>query len=576
MIILGINCFHPDSSATIMIDGKIMAASDEERFVRLKHYKGFPVSSIEFCLKKNNLNINDIDILAINYSPLYNLFERLLFLSRNILSTPLLKNKIIKVQNHSSVFKILYNHFGLTKKIKIITVPHHLAHAASSVLCSGLSNGLSISFDGSGDFSTMEVYKFDKKNFKLVLKSTYPHSLGIFYQSICQYLGFDAHGEEYKVMGLAAMGKPRYAEKLRKIINFQKSGFKLNLKYFNLLSVLEENNVTIKYPHFFSRHLVNLLGPQRKRHKKILIKHKDMAASLQFVFEEVTLELVKFIEKKYKYKNLFLSGGCALNSLCNMRILKKTNFKNVFIQPNAGDGGGSLGAALYASNKLDNKFINKKLNSVYLGLDENIKIIKKVLNRFFLNNNKFIYKEFSSTNDLCRTIATKLGNKKIVAWHQGRAEFGPRALGNRSILANPSSLKIKNEINKKIKMREDFRPFGGSVLDTHANRYFNLSDNFDYLYMNSTCYVKNAFKKKIPAVINFDNTSRIQIVKKKHNHKFYKLLEHFYAITDLPVLLNTSLNIDEPICNTSEDTVLTFLNSKIDVLVIENFMVTRK
>ena len=577
MKILGLNCYHSDSSASLVINGRIVAATEEERFVRVKHYRGFPLLSIKYCLNRAKISINDVDLIALNYNPYYNFKEKVNFFCKNIINSNFLLLKLNKVKILLDIKKDLYNFYGLTKKIKVIYVPHHLSHIASSVLCSGFSSGLAISWDGSGDFSTTEIYNVNDNKFNLVNKINFPHSLGIFYQAITQYLGFKEYGDEYKVMGLVAHGKPRYRRQMEDIIKFHNGKFLLNLKYFQHHKSAGEFDIsTYKSNNLYSKHLVKILGEERKEKDSVLTKHRDIAASLQFVFEDISLKLIKYYKKKNNSKTLFLSGGCAFNALCNMKILQNLEFKNFFIQPNAGDAGGGLGAALYLSSIHDKQFTNRRLKNNYFGINENKNEIKKNLDNFFLNNKKFIYKKFISLDLLCRFVALKISKNKIVAWHQGRAEFGPRALGNRSILANPSFLKIKRDINKKIKFREPFRPFSPSVIDKYASNYFDLTNSFQYLYMNATCNVKKNIRKKIMAVVNKDYTARVQVVTKSFNKIYYQLLNHFYKITKIPILLNTSLNIQEPICNTSYDSIKTFLNSKIDILVIENFIIIRR
>jgi carbamoyltransferase len=579
MKILGINSYHADSSACIIINGKIIAATEEERFVRIKHYKGFPILSINFCLNYAGLKIDDIDFIAINYNSYYNLNKKIYFGVAYLLNFNFWYSKFINLFTKYSIKYNLYKYLGCTKDIKVIYVPHHLSHVASSVLCSGLSNGLAVSFDGSGDFSTFEVYSVEKNNIKIISKTNFPHSLGIFYQSFTQFLGFDEYGDEYKFMGLSAYGKKKYVNKVRNLISFKNGSFHLNLKYFLHHKNIDESQISSALPKnnaLYSDKFIDLFGKPRNKNEIISNRHKDIACSVQFVFEEILLGLINYYKKITKAKNFFLSGGCAFNSLANMKVLNNVDFQKVFIQPNAGDGGGALGAALYVSYLKDKNFVNKKISNIYLGVKESNKEIKKILDKYFLKNSKFIYIKYSNINKLCKAAAIKIKKNNIIAWHQGRAEFGPRALGNRSILANPSNIKIKNSINSKIKLRELFRPFAPSVIDKYKDKYFILKNSFDYFYMNAVSAVKKNMEKVIPAVINIDNTARIQVVKKKQNSSYYKLLNYFYKLTKIPVLLNTSLNINEPICNISEDTVRTFLRSRIDVLVIENYMIIRK
>jgi len=577
MIILGLNLYHADSSACLLINGKIIAASEEERFTRIKHMAGFPSNSINFCLNKAKISINQVDLIAVNFNGKYNFIPKIAFTIKNIFNFNFIKNKIKKYFTMKDLLNFFYVNFGLTKKIKILNVSHHLAHAASAVLVSGLKNGLSISLDGSGDFSTGEVYVINENKFKLVEKNIFPHSIGLFYQSLTQYLGFNEYGDEYKVMGLAAYGKPIYISKLKDIISCKKGKIVINLKYFNNQILVNQSSFTkSEIGNLYSNNLIKFLGKPRKKGSKILKKHKDLAASIQKVFEEMVLKKIFYYQNFYKQKNLFLSGGCFFNSLANMTLIEKLNFKKVFIQPNAGDAGGALGAALIACEKYDVNFSNKKMRHLYLGFDNNKEDVKKIIKFYYLNNpNKFKIREIKNLKNIYKIIAKEISNSKIVAWHQGRAEFGPRALGNRSILADPRKLNIKKILNLKIKNRDNFRPFAPSVLDKYAKDYFLLSSKYEYNYMNCTSKVKQNKVSQIPAVINIDNTARIQIVSKKNNINYYNLINHFYKLTGVPMLLNTSLNIEEPISNTCEDSIQIFLKSKIDFLVIENFIISR-
>jgi len=408
MVVLGVSSFHSNSSATIIVDGKIIASSEEERFVRIKNFSGFPVASINFCLNYCNLTINDIDILAINQKRYYNFVPKLIYVVKFFFSISY-QSILHRAKKKMSLKESLYFFFGLTKKIRIVYVPHHSSHLYSSLLCSGLSEGIGVTIDGSGDFSTTEISKISQNEIKLLYRANFPHSLGILYQSLSQYLGFVEYGNEYKVMGLAAHGKPKYKNSLKKIVNCKNGKIRLNMEYFlHKANLIEQDEISIHYKKLYSAKLIDLLGKNRKPNQPILDRHKDIANSLQVVFEEIILNLIKHYNKKVKAKNIFLSGGCIFNSLLNMKIIESNQFKNISITPNSGDGGGSLGAALYASKISDKKFKNKKFVNAYLGYKDSAKQIKKTLNKYFLNNKKFIYKKFSNSNELCKKVSLLL------------------------------------------------------------------------------------------------------------------------------------------------------------------------
>ena len=576
MKILGLNIFHADTSACLIIDGKIVAASEEERFTRVKHYSGFPVNSIHNALQQCNLNINDIDIISINSNPYYNFFNKIKYLFTTFANVVNLPKRVLRVRNKVELEKNLYNYFGTTKKFKKVYVPHHQAHIYSSFLCSGEDSGLGMSFDASGDFSTTEVYRIKNNNLEILKKQIFPHSLGIFYQAITQFLGFDDYGDEYKVMGLAGFGENKFKDQFDKIIlNNTNSLFKLNLKYFRHHEIGFDFNFQNNIPYFenlYSKNIIELLGEPRKKDEKIERRHYDIAHSLQKKFEEVSTKIISYF-KEDGDKNLFLSGGCAFNAVNNKNLSEQFNFQKIIIQPNSGDAGGALGSALYASKNHDKEFVNKKLSSVYTGPIEDYEEIKKNIKKYL--NKNFLIEYFEDEDNQLDQIANYLHKGKIIAWHQGKMEFGPRALGNRSILANPLISSIKDDINKKIKSREIFRPFAPSVLKDFVEKYFILSDSLNYEYMNVTCDTKKEYINKISSVLNADGSARIQIVDQKLNRKYYKLIEKFQKLSDYGLLLNTSLNIQEPICCYSKDTIKSFANSDIDVLCIENYVIQR-
>ena len=576
MKILGLNIFHADTASCLIIDGEIIAASEEERFTRVKHYSGFPVNSIFYALREGKIDINEIDIIAINSNPYYNLGNKVKFLAsayKNLLNLP---KRVLRVRNKIELERNLYNYFGTTKKFKKVYVPHHNAHIYSSILCSGFNNGLGLSFDASGDFSTTEIYNVQNNKFNILNKQIFPHSLGIFYQAITQFLGFKDYGDEYKVMGLAGFGKNKYKAEFDQLIKFNKNRlFELNLSFFRHHEIGFDFNFENNIPYFenlYSKKLENLLGNSRDKDEQITERHFHIAHSLQKKFEEVTYKIINYY-KSPSHKNLFLSGGCAFNAVNNKFISDKNIFQNIIIQPNSGDAGGALGAGLYASKKFDEKFKNEKLKSIYVGPSENDKDVQKNINIFI--DDSFKVKHYIDEKEIISKIANFLEKGKIIAWHQDKMEYGPRALGNRSILANPTIPSIKNEINKKIKTREAFRPFAPSVLEEFVEKYFIVNSSSNYNFMNITCQTKADYINIFQSVLNSDGTARIQTVNEQTNRRYYNLIKEFYKLTNYALVLNTSLNIQEPICCNSEDTLKLFVKSDIDVLCIQNFIIER-
>jgi carbamoyltransferase len=580
MNILGLNFLHSDSSACIIKNDKLLAAVEEERFNRTKHFSGFPINSINFCLDYANLKIHEIDIISLNFDSRYNFKEKFLFSLKNLFNFNLYKK--LFTNNKTKTLKYFFDvHFNPKLNFKIDFVSHHLAHISSSYLCSGFDSALGFSIDGSGDFSTCEIFLCNKNKIELIEKTTYPHSLGIFYQAFTQFLGFNNYGDEYKIMGLAAYGKPIYKEKILKLFNLSSSHFiNLNLKYFLHHKDFGQNynEGSINFSDLFSYDFLELFGHKRNSKDKITQFHKDLAASVQEVFEEIIIKKINQIQGIYKAKNLCLAGGCIFNSSLNGKILNLNKFKNVYIPPNPGDGGGALGAAFYTLKSLKgDSFKNIKLNSPFLGTNySNTYIEKKIIaplkNKFL--EYKFYY--FEDFNKVIKLASKSLQDNEIIAWFQDRMEFGPRALGNRSIIADPRNKNVVDFINLKIKKREDFRPFAPAILNEYKNDYFEINAADNGLFMSAVVKAKDKTRKIAPGIVHVNNTSRVQTVTKEFNEKFYLLIKDFYESTKVPMLVNTSLNISEPICESPENAVDVFLKSNLDKIFLQNWVICKK
>lgn len=580
MNIIGLNIFHADTSACLIKDNEIVAAAEEERFVRIKHYSGFPKNSIEYCLKKGNLKLSDIDYVCVNFDVNYNFTRKASYFIKNFLNINFFP-RLTAITKRQDIKKLFLDNFSENISAKIINVPHHLSHIASAYLCSGFSQSLGLSFDGTGDFSCLELYDIQNKNFKIEKKISFPHSLGIFYQTVTQYLGFKYYGEEYKVMGLAAYGNKKYIDEMYKLFKIKKNNsYELNLDYFEhhhkSFSYYFENGAPF-FENFFNNKFENLFNQKsRLSNDPIDQFHKDIAASAQHVFEEIIIILLQKKLKDSNYKNLCIAGGCAFNSLLMGKIKDEFTDLNVFVQPNSGDAGGAIGAALYTNMKFNKNFKNNKFINPYLGPSYSNEFIKDtIINEVNGNDNiKVIY--FEEFDKLTEFVATRILNNEVVGWFQGRMEWGPRALGNRSILANPINPNMKDIINSKIKKREEFRPFAPSILDSKVDEYFEgSSNNLDYMSYVVRAKNKDIYKK-IPAVVHSDGTSRVQVVRKNLNERFYKLIESFNKISSVPILLNTSLNVNEPMCESPKQAFNVFTSSSMDVLVMENYVLYKK
>ena len=576
MIILGLNYYHPDSSACIIEDGEVIAAVEEERFVRIKHFSGFPENSINFCLNFLNIKISDIDIVALNYDPKSNIKDKIIYSLKNIYKFSTLKkiyNQKYKSKNQNDLETYLTkNNF----KGKIINVEHHLSHLYSSLSFSNFKNCIGLTIDGFGDFCSMASYVCDENQIKKIKKVLFPHSLGIFYQATTQFLGFRNYGDEYKLMGLASYGKPKYLDEFSDIVNYSKSNyFLLNLKYFthhsdNKFKYFFEDGIP-KFNDLFSNNFVEKFGNSRNKNDDITQHHMDIACSMQNHFENIIFKILNQLYDEYKLENLCLSGGCAFNSKLNGLLKEKTKFKNIYIHPNAGDAGGSIGASMYINFHKNNKKKNVNINNSYLGPKYSNEYIKQTLdNRKDIKNYKI---EYLNDEDIYKLTAGKISENLVIGWFKGRMEWGPRALGNRSILANPMNKNIKDILNIKIKLREKFRPFAPAILFEQKEKYFEI--NYHSPFMLNVVKAKEISKIKIPAVVHVDNTCRVQTVKQNENKHFYNLINEFYKITNVPVLVNTSFNENEPIVQNPEEALNCFLRTKMDFLVLENWTISR-
>ena len=590
--ILGISAFYHDSAAALIKDGEIIAAAQEERFSRKKHDPRYPFNSINYVLSEGKIKLSDIDHIVFFEKPFLK-FERLLetymaFAPKGFksfsLSMPIwLREKLFqkkflfeKLKQHDEKFKDI-------KKIKFSE--HHFSHAASAFFPSPFEEAVILTLDGVGEWATTTVAIGKKNNLKMLKEIHFPHSLGLLYSAFTYYTGFKVNSGEYKVMGLAPYGQPKYKDLIiKELMDLKEDGsFKLNMKFFDYATGLTMTNKK------FSK----LFGNPVRNPKKDLLKdfHMDIAASIQAVTEEVVIRLTRNIASEYKIKNLCLAGGVALNCVANGKILKEKIFEDIWIQPAAGDAGGSLGAALaYWHQELNKPRENFKdqMKGAYLGPKFSENFIESQL-----NNLKGVYIKKSS-DEISSFVAKELANSKTVGWFQGRMEFGPRALGGRSILADPRSEKMQKELNLKIKFRESFRPFAPSVLREEVNNWFEL--NYDSPYMLLVSDIKkdlqipmskndnelfgidklNIKRSSIPAVTHVDYSARIQTVHKETNSKYYNLLKEFYKITGCPVLVNTSFNVrGEPIVCSIQDAFNCFMGTNLDILIIENFILIK-
>jgi len=557
--ILGISCYYHDSAACIVKDGLLLAAAEEERFTRQKHDNSFPINAVKFCLAKAGITAKELDYVVFYEKPLVK-FERILHTFAKTFpksfwyfykAIPSWVNEKLRVEK------------VIRKKIKykgqVLFVPHHLSHAASCFLVSPFKESAIITCDGVGEWNTTTIGYGKDNSIRLHKEINFPDSLGLLYSTFTAYLGFEVNNDEYKVMGLAAYGKPNCYEQFRQLIDIKDDGsFKLDIKYFS-------------YEHkekMFSKELIKLFGEPRKKDERVTARHENIASTLQKITEEAMIKMANHAYKLFKSDNLCLAGGVALNCVANGKILRETQFKNLFIQPAAGDSGGAIGAAFYAYNAILGKKRTYVMDDAYLGTEFSNAEVEE-----FLRKNNVKYEMFDDA-ELVRRVAGLIWKNKVVGWFQGRMEFGPRALGSRSILANPCNPRMKDILNKKVKHREEFRPFAPAVIAEEAENYFAM--NYESPFMLQTFDVLKDKQKILPSITHVDGTARVQTVSAKQNKLFYSLIKEFKKLSEVPVIINTSFNVrGEPIVNTPKDVYDCFRNTGIDYLAVGNCLVRK-
>jgi len=593
MYILGISCFYHDAAACLLRDGEVIAAAEEERFTRVKHDSSFPVNAASFCLEYAGIKNDQVDYVVFNEKPFLKI-ERIIktILATYPLSMGLFQEVLINwVGNKLWIKSLIEEKLGVNAD-KILFCQHHISHAASSFFCSPFKEAAILTCDGAGEWETTAIgfgkscWQNDSGNeIQFFEEIRFPHSLGLLYSTFTAFLGFEVNEGEYKVMGMAGFGKPKYVDRIYKLINVSPDGsFRLNMRYFKFHYHTRKS---------FSRSFEKLFGaprnpaslfvtdatslydytkaPTRQELEKNQY-YADIAASIQKVTEDILIKIANHIHSMTGFKKLCLAGGVALNCVANSRILAETPFEEIFIQPASGDSGAAMGAALYAWHCFLQKQRKFVLKHSFWGKD-----YSKAQIESFLTENRINYEYIDDTDKFLDYVTTALSAGKVVGWFQGRFEWGPRALGNRSILADARNEKMKDIVNIKIKFREPFRPFAPSVLKENAEEFFELAkanNQYPLKFMLYTLPVKK--KELIPAVTHIDGSSRIQIVDKETNPLFYLLIEKFYQATGIPVLLNTSFNLKgEPIVNTPKEAFNTFIKSDMDLLVLNKFIIKK-
>jgi len=587
--ILGISCYYHDAAAALIVDGKIAAATQEERLSRIKNDPSFPEKAISFCLKQAGITARQLDYVVFYEKPFVK-FERII---KQILATYPQSNQLFRSAMKEWVTKKLWIKQTIAERVrvsfdKILFCDHHLAHAASAFYPSPYQKAAILTLDGVGEWSVGTYGVGEDNQIKLFKEMRFPHSLGLLYSVFTAFLGFEVNEGEYKVMGMAPYGRPRFVDKVKKLVEiFGDGSIRLDLSYFTFHSS-PEYSYNDKFERLFGRprdknslFFTDQTGypqfwgdkPKDYAHQvKVNQYYADIAASIQTVTEEIILTMCRYLANETGLTNLCLAGGVALNSVANGKIVKQTPFRNLFIQPAAGDSGGSLGAALYVYHQILGRKKRYQLTHGYYGQAFRREEIER-----FLKKKKIIYTEYKDEKTLIQVVAQALVKQKVVGWFQGRSEWGPRALGNRSILADPRRAAMKDVVNSKIKFREPYRPFAPAVLMEKDKDYFAIDDPTSNPARFMIIVVPtNKTKANNVQAVNHMGTSRLQTVDERTNRRYFRLIKEFGRLTGVPVILNTSFNLrGEPIVNSPEDAFNTFIKSGLDVLVLERFVVRK-
>jgi len=622
--ILGINAFHGDSSACLIRDGVLVAAAEEERFRRIKHWAGFPSESIKYCLAEAGISLADVAHVAINQDSRASLGRKIWYTLTQRPDLGLVLDRLRNKRKRDSIESHLQRAFpGQTFGGQVHAVEHHLAHLSSAFHVSPFEEAVAVSVDGFGDFSSAAWGVGRGTNIVVEGRVHFPHSLGIFYQALTQFVGFPHYGDEYKVMGLAPYGEPKYLEQMRQIVHLQPDGgFKLNLRYFRhhreKIAYEWENGIPV-FGVLFSPELAELLGPARGKDDPLDQKHKDIARSVQAMYEEAFFHLLNTLHAKHKLDAVAVAGGCGMNSVANGKIALKTPFKKVYVQSAAGDAGGAIGAAYsvwfgskegaisgrrgaLAANFAPSPVLDPAANTTpsarggpptvaagtslksrsfvmdhaYWGPSFSNEVIGELLTarQSDLSRQNCTVVQISDEAELCRRTATAIADGQVIGWFQGRMEWGPRALGNRSILGDPRRADMKDILNLKIKRRESFRPFAPSVLREAVPEWFE--QDAEVPFMMQVFQIREAQRPRIPAVTHVDGSGRLQTVSRDTNPRYHKLIEAFREQTGVPMVLNTSFNENEPVVCKPEEALDCFLRTKMDVLVLGDWLVRRE
>ena len=574
MNIIGINAYHGDASAALVVDGQLVAAVEEERFNRIKHWAGFPAQSIQYCLDVAGLKIEDVDHVAVSFDPKANMLKRLSFVAKHWPSLTAIWDRLKRQGKTLGLEEQLAQGLKIDRqkiRAQFHRIEHHQTHVAAGFLISPYDEAAVLSVDGMGDFtSTLTAYAKDTAwaEFDRVY---FPHSIGFLYTAITMYLGFPYYGDEYKVMGLAPYGEPEFVDFFRRMIRPKGDVFELNLDYFTHHKrgiKMAWNDGAPVIETFYSQKLIDELGPARQKSEPMSPRHDNIAKSLQVVTEEIILHLLNRLHLKTGSKNLCMTGGVAMNSVANGKITSATPFENVYIPAGAADNGTSFGSAFYVWNRVLNKPRSFVQDHAYWGCESTDDECEEAI-----RNLQIAYLRAANEDDLIEQVTNLLIDGKVVGWFQGRMEFGARALGNRSLIADPRRTDMRDIINLKIKFREKFRPFAPSILEEHVADWFEIDEATPY--MEKVFPIRVEQRSKIPAVTHVDGSGRLQTVSKKTNPLYHQLISAFYKKTGIPIVLNTSLNENEPVVRTPAEAIACYQRTSMDALVLGHCIISR-
>jgi carbamoyltransferase len=572
--ILGLNAYHADAAAALVTGGRVVAAAEEERFNRIKHSAGFPIEAVRYCLKQGGLDLRQVDAIAIASKPIDHVREEILqILSGRPAYSRQIQKRLQAVAQFRDVRAVLAREFGIRKDDvpRLEEIPHHLAHVASAYYASGWESAALLSIDGFGDFSSTLIGRGEGNEIKVLDEVLFPHSIGILYTMVTQFLGFAKYGDEGKVMGLASYGEPVYRDRLRSIIKFKDNGlFELDPEYFTHpvygVDMIWEDRVP-RIEDIFSEKMSQIFGPPRHKYAEIALRDRDLAASLQAVLEEAVLHVLSRVRELVPgEKRLAYAGGVALNCVANVAILTKGGFDDLYIPPAPTDAGTAIGCALHvARNRERTPAATGRIEDARLGPGYTNAEAEKALESSGLR--------YERSARIHEEVAELLAQGKVVGWFRGRGEFGPRALGARSIVADPRRAEMRDALNVRIKYRESFRPFAASILEERQAEFFDAT--WPSPFMLYALPVKPEMRAKIAAVVHEDGTCRVQTVSTTKAPDFHQLISAFAERTGVPLVLNTSFNENEPIVCSPEDAIDCFVATKMDALAIEDFLVKR-